>query len=119
MFDFTAEERVDALRVVTTAIRNCQKMQIKFKSGTPQHSLLRSRIRALQIAAALLADDGTAARYTAAELEQALPPLESIRCKTTVAQSKYAPDSTQFKRFRPTIRAMEISIALVEESLTK
>ena len=39
-------EEQNALRVVTSAIRNCEKVQPKFEKGTPQHTLLQNRLRA-------------------------------------------------------------------------
>lgn len=117
--NYTPEEIQEALRVISAAVLNCQKQQVRFKSGTPQHSLLRNRVKALKIAAALLRADGTAARYTAADLEQAVEPLSSIIRKTAAAQAKYSPDTPQYKRFQPTITAMEIGRAAVEHAQEK
>lgn len=52
--DFTSEDLEEALRAITSTISKCEKVQPKLKQGTPQHTLLTRRIRALQIASALI-----------------------------------------------------------------
>ena len=76
----------------------------KFPEGTSQHSLLRNRIQALQTARNLISGKGTPTRE---ELEFALPRVESIIHKMGKARDKYEPGSRNYKRFDPTVRAME------------
>ena len=73
----TEQERADALKVVTSVITRCERVQPKFVPGTPQHTLLKNRIQALQIAKGLLAETG-AGGYSAQELSAVLEPLASI-----------------------------------------
>ncbi len=51
---FTREELEEALRAIESTIRKCEKVQPKLKEGTPQHTLLVRRIKALNIACALI-----------------------------------------------------------------
>ena len=54
MDSFTQEELEEALRSIASTIGKCEKVQPKLKPGTPQHTLLVRRIKALQIASALI-----------------------------------------------------------------
>ena len=91
-----------------------EKFLPKFAEGTSQHSLLRNRIRALQTARELVSGDGKPDRE---ELEFALPRVASIIQKTTKARDKYEPDSRNYRRFDPTVRAMEQVRSLLEQEL--
>jgi len=51
---FTKEELEEALRAIVSTISKCEKVQPKLKQGTAQHTLLVRRIKALQIASALI-----------------------------------------------------------------
>jgi hypothetical protein len=54
MENFTQNELEEALRAITSTISKCEKVQPKLKQGTSQHTLLARRIKAFQIAAALI-----------------------------------------------------------------
>jgi hypothetical protein len=51
---FTKEELEEAIRAIASTISKCEKVQPKLKEGTSQHTLLIRRIKALQIASALI-----------------------------------------------------------------
>lgn len=51
---YTSEELHAALQAIDSTIRKCEKAQPKLKAGTSQHTLLVRRIKALQIASALI-----------------------------------------------------------------
>lgn len=106
-----------SLKIVNSAIQNCEKIQPKFPEGTSQCSLLRNRINALKIARSLLLGEGR--EYSPEALKQALPPILSIHSKTSNARKKYEPGSTQYRRFTPTIEAMEVCRALLEQALAR
>jgi len=53
--EFTRAELTEALRAITSTISKCEKVQPKLRPGSSSHTLLVRRIRALQIAAALIA----------------------------------------------------------------
>jgi len=52
--NFTSEELKEALRALESTISKCEKALPKLKEGTPQHTLLTRRIRALQISTVLI-----------------------------------------------------------------
>ncbi|WP_306569164.1 hypothetical protein [Faecalispora jeddahensis] len=114
----TEQERADALKVVTSAITRCERVQPKFVPGTSQHTLLKNRIQAMKIAEALLSEDD-AALYSTLELSAALEPLASVIRKCEKARSKYELGSGQYGRYGGTIRAMELSRTLIENELLR
>lgn len=113
----TKEELYDALKIITSTISNCEKMQNKFLEGTSQHSLLRNRIKALYISKSLISNEDYKDRFTQSDLESALAPITSIINKTSKAQSKYEEGSTQYKRFEPLIKAMKLSKKFIENEI--
>lgn len=117
MGTFSKEELADALRVVSSSISRCEKMQPKFAEGTSQCSLLKNRIKALYISKALITDDDSITAYTREDLAESLPPVSSIISKTEKAQSKYEKGTAPYKRFEPIIKAMHISKSLIEDNL--
>jgi len=114
----TEQERVDALKVVTSVIVRCERAQPKFVPGTSQHTLLKNRIQAMKIAQALLVGSG-ADRYSTQDLSAAPEPLTSIIRKCEKAQSKHEPGSGQYGRFNGTIRAVKLSRTLIENELLR
>ena len=94
----------DVLDTVNHTIELEEKFLPKFPEGTSQHSLLRNRIQALKTARNLISGEGQTTRE---ELEFALPRIESIIHKMSKARDKYEPGSKDYKRFDPTVQAME------------
>lgn len=119
MGNYSQEELDAAIQLISSTIINCEKMQTKFLEGTSQHSLLKNRIRALQIAKALIEKDSSIDLYTQLDVEKSLQPILSIIHKTKKAQMKYKEDTVQFKRMSPMISAMCISKAFIEEAIKK
>ncbi|WP_195431013.1 hypothetical protein [Clostridium sp. D46t1_190503_E9] len=116
---YLQKELEDALKLISSTISNCKKMQLKFAEGTSQHSLLTNRIKALCISKALIEDDCNKDQYTLFDLEKALPPVISIINKTEKAQSKYDKGTTQYRRFVPIIKSMYISKDFIENEISK
>lgn len=57
MDDYTKEELNEALRAIASTISKCEKVLPKLKQGTPQHTLLQRRIKALHIASSLISKE--------------------------------------------------------------
>ncbi|MBA4688010.1 MAG: hypothetical protein H2184_12710 [Candidatus Galacturonibacter soehngenii] len=119
MENYSQEELDAAIQLISSIIINCEKMQTKFLEGTSQHSLLKNRIRALQIAKALIAKDSSIDLYTQLDIEKSLQPILSIIHKTKKAQMKYKDDTVQYKKMSPMISAMCISKAFIEAAIKK
>ena len=94
----------DILNFLDHTIQLEEKFLPKFPEGTSQHSLLRNRIQALQTARNLIFGESQPSRE---KLEFALPRIESIIHKMSKARDKYEPGSRNYKRFDPTVQAME------------
>jgi len=54
MEQYTREELTEALRAIDSVIHKCEKAQEKFPGGTPHHTLLRNRLKAMYISKALI-----------------------------------------------------------------
>ena len=94
----------DILDTVNHTIELEEKFLPKFPEGTSQHNLLRNRIQALQTARDLISREGQPTRE---DLEFALPRIESIIHKMSKARDKYEPESRNYRRFDPTVQALE------------
>lgn len=118
MLLYDKEDIKNAIDYVQSTIKNCEKIQPKFKEGSSQSSLLRNRIKALMISKALLCGEEEMV-FSDTELKQALPPITSIISKCRKAQEKYEVGTKQYQRFQSMIDPMLISKAYLEEALNK
>lgn len=109
MTNYSENEIKDALKIINSSIEKCIKIQPKFKEGSSQYSLLRNRIKALQIVKYILEKDEKINDYSLDELRNAEAPIVSIYNKTSKARSKYEIENKQYKRFTPLIEAMVIA----------
>ena len=116
---YTNENLFEALKVVASTIRNCEKIQPKFTEGTSQHTLLKNRIKALYISKFLIAENQDAAIYSKEDLIDALKPIVSIINKCEVGQRKHKVESVQYKRFQKIIDAMNTCKILISDEIGK
>jgi DNA-binding XRE family transcriptional regulator len=119
MGTYTREELAEALKVVSSTISNCEKMQPKFAEGTSQHTLLKNRIKALYISKALITNENISDKYTKEELIKALPPVASVISKCEKGQLKFEEGTSHHTRFKSIIKAMYISKSLITDEISK
>ncbi|MBN3346629.1 hypothetical protein CF050_06990 [Clostridium botulinum] len=119
MDKYTKEELIEALRVVSSTISKCEKIQPKFAEGTSQHTLLKNRIKAMYISKSLITDENVIDKYTKEELVEALRPISSVISKCEKAQLKFAEGTSHHKRFKNIIKAMYISKSLIKNEISK
>jgi len=119
MAEYTNEELASALKVVSSTITKCEKIQSKFAAGTSQHTLLKNRIKAMYISKALLIGESAVSQYTKEELLAAISPVSSIIRKCEKAQEKFEEGSSLHKRFQDIIEAMYLSKALITTKIGK
>ncbi|APQ99452.1 hypothetical protein RSJ2_840 [Clostridium botulinum] len=119
MDKYTEEELIEALRVVSSTISNCEKIQPKFAEGTSQHTLLKNRIKAMYISKSLITDENVMDKYTKEELIEALRPVSSVISKCEKAQLKFEEGTSHYKRFKNIIKAMYISKLLIIDEISK
>lgn len=115
----TKEDLEEALRVVSSIISKCEKIQPKFAEGTSQHTLLKNRIKAMYISRSLINGENIMDKYTKEELIEALRPVSSIIGKCEKAQLKFAEGTSNFIRFKNIIKAMYISKSLITDEISK
>ena len=119
MDNYTMEELVEALPVVSSTISNCEKIHPKFAEGTSQHTLLKNRIKALYISKSLMVVENIMDKYTKEDLIEALRPVSSIISKCEKAQLKFDEDTSHHTRFKNIIKAMYISKSLITDEISK
>jgi len=119
MIKYKSEDLEQALRVVLSTISKCEKIQPKFTEGTPQHTLLKNRIKAMYISKSLIEGENVRDKYTNEELTEALPPVRSIISKCEKAQSKYEEGTPHYTRYNSIIKAMYISESLITDEINR
>ncbi|UOO38354.1 hypothetical protein IZU99_03620 [Oscillospiraceae bacterium CM] len=119
MGNYSTEEIENALLMVSSLIRRCEKQQPKFAVGTSQYTLLQNRIKALYISKSFLQGEKITGTYTKEDLAKALPPIISIISKCEKAQLNCTEGTAQYKRFTKIIEAMTISKSLIEEEISE
>lgn len=119
MDNYTKEELGEALRVVSSTISKCEKMQLKFAEGTSHHTLLKNRIKAMYISKALITNEDVRDNYTKEELIEALRPVSSVISKCEKAQLKFAEGTSHHTRLKNIIEAMYISKSLITDEMSR
>lgn len=111
-----------ALKVIKSTIRTCEKIKPKFLEGSPQNTLLRNRLKSLDLSSDLItcvAEQKETGSYSEDELTQALPPIISIISKCAAAQQKHEIGSRYHLQCQKIIDAMTISKQLIQEEIEK
>ena len=98
---FTKEELEEALRAITSTINKSEKVQLKLKAGTFQHTMTVRGIKAYNIAIELIkrewetAEDSFEGRYTKEEFEEALQALTSAISRVEKVLPKFNAGTSQ------------------------
>ncbi len=119
MSQYRREDLIEALQVVDSTIKSCEKMQPKFAEGTSQHTLLKNRIKALYISKLLIANQNVMDKYTKEELIEAIRPVSSIISKCEKAQIKFAEGTAHHTRLKKIISSMYIAKSLITDEINK
>lgn len=117
MKNYTNEELENALQIICSTIRKCERLQPKIKEGTSQHALLKNRIKALNISKFLILNDDIKNIYTKEELITAIPPISSIIGKCETAQQSHIEGTTYYNQFQSIINAMKIVKSLMIDKI--
>lgn len=115
MNKYTNQQIDDTLNIIESTIRNCEKIQPKFKEGTPQLSLSRNRIKALYISKALITSQENG--YTQEELLKSVPQVTSIISKSKKAMINAKEGTGTYTRLKKIIDAMTISLSYIEDAI--
>jgi len=119
MNKYTRKELAEALQIVYSIISRCEKTQPSFAEGTPHHTLLKNRIKAMYISKSLITTENNRDKYTNEELIEALRPVASIINKCEKAQLKFIQGTSHHTRLKNMIKAMYISNSLITDEICK
>lgn len=111
------KDRTATLAVIEATVTECLKVLPKFTAGSSQHSLLSNRIKALEIAQALLNDAATSRDYSKEALQAALAPIQSLLRKSEKAMTHFKPGHPAYTRLNKLIQAMTLSELTIEEAI--
>ncbi|CEH36176.1 hypothetical protein [Romboutsia lituseburensis] len=117
MNKYTNQQIDDTLNIIESTIRNCEKIQPKFKEGTPQLSLSRNRIKALYISKSLITSQEK--DYTQEELLKSVPQVTSIISKSQKAMINAKEGTGTYTRLKKIIDAMTISLSYIEDAINQ
>ena len=116
---YTKGEGKVALKMIDSIIFESEKVQPKFKEGTPQFSLLKNRIKSLEIVKALIVEENIIDKYTKEELVEALPPIISIISKCQKAILKFKEGQSHHTRLQTIIETMTTGIEYINIEIEK
>jgi hypothetical protein len=119
MINYSSQEKEEAMKVIASTIKNCEKMQRKFLEGTSQNTLLKNRLKALYISKLLISGEEGIETYAKEELIDGIKPIASIISKCKTGQIKHESDTLIYKRFQKIIEAMNIAELLINNELGK
>lgn len=112
---YTSEEINEIIKLLDETIVNIENVQVKLKEGTPQFSLSRNRIKALNISKSLLMKEDI--KYSKDELEEAIKQISSIKSKSMTGISHAKEGSSTYTRFNKLIKAMNIVLDYLKEEI--
>lgn len=111
------KELTGILAVLESTIADSVKVMPKFEVGSPQHTLLTNRIKALEIAKNLMLDDPNGPFYSKEELQAAKAPIQSLLNKSEKAMTKFKTGHPAYIRLNKIIQAMTFSEMAIEEAI--
>ena len=117
MSEYSNKQIDDTLIIIESTIKNCEKIQPKFKEGTPQLSLSRNRIKALNISKNLITNQEN--NYTQEELSKAVDQVTSIINKSQKAMINAKEGTGTYTRLKKIIDAMTISLSHIQDAINE
>jgi hypothetical protein len=121
MENFAKEDLEKALQAITSMISRSEKVQMKLKEGTPQSSLTRNRLKALNLSFSLIKKelqvDSMEDEFSLEELKKALPPITSTinKCEKVLEKSKEG--TSQYTLTSNMLKALYLSSALIMKEI--
>ena len=112
-----ARDLAATLAVIEANIVSCVNVRPKFAEGSPQDTLLKNRIKALEISASLLENKANKSRFSKDELQAAQAPIQSIMHKSEKAILKFKPGHPAHTRLDKLIAAMKLSESALNDAI--
>jgi prefoldin subunit 5 len=111
----------EAIRSIASTLSKSEKVQLKLKEGTSQHSTIVKDIRAYTIAIEVLKkeleNDTFDRAYTDEELEEVLQSISSVNNKVEKILPKFNPGTSQHTLTIRRIKAFDIATKLIGKEL--
>jgi hypothetical protein len=118
--DYADDAIEGALAPLASLLAKSEKAQGRVRSGSWQHSMLESNIRALRIASALMAPHaGRIDSFGTAELEGALLAVVSMIGKSQDAQGRFATGTPQHSLLRNRMHALRVAESFIRQALDR
>lgn len=121
MDDFMEKDMEEALQAIASMIDRSEKVQKKFSQGTSQHTLLKNRIKALNIALALItkkiAESDVGNNFSEDDLQKALAPIASLISKSEKGRQKLTQGTWQHTMLGDNLKALHMVSPLLTEAL--
>ncbi len=125
MDKFTKEGFEEALRAITSAINKSEKVHLKLKEGTFQHTMTMQGIKAYSIAIELIkkesetniAQGSSEGKYTKEELEDALYALTSVIGRVEKVLPKFNAGTSQHTLAIRRIKAFRVAAEFIKREL--
>lgn len=114
MNTYTIQQINDTLKLIESTIINCERVQPKLKPGSPQLSLSKNRIKALNISKSLILNEDV--KYTEDELEKAIVQVTSIKNKSLTGIAHASQGTGTYTRFKKIIDAMNIVLDYLQDA---
>ena len=125
MDKYTKEELEEALRAITSTLNKSEKVQLKLKADTFQHTMTVRGIKAYDIAIALIkketettiAKGSLEGKYNKEELDEALLALSSAAGRVEKILPKFKTGTSQHTLAIRRIKAFHIASELIKREL--
>ncbi len=125
MTNFTAEELEKALPAISSTLSKSEKVQLKLKAGTFQHTMTVQGIHAYNIAIELIkreleantTENSFEGKYTKEELKKALETITSAMSRVEKIQPKFKRGTSQHTLAARRIKAFYIATELINREL--
>jgi len=120
MVGYTMDELRDALGPIASLLSKSEKAQQRVAPGTWQHTMLANNVHALRIASSLMKNAAYGADpIMEGDLLPALRACASMIERSTKAQPKFSPGTSQNTLLRNRIKALTIAETLIKAALDR
>lgn len=120
---FTKKDMEEALGAIVSMINKTEKAKEKFAQGTPQHTLQKNRLQALNIVSSLiskeLAESDDLDYYSKEDLKEAFAPITSLISKSEKSQKKVAQGTWQHTMLSNNLKALYIALPLLTKAFSE
>lgn len=114
-------DMVQAAEAIADMIKRSKDAQAKFREGTAQYTLQVNRIKALEVAQALIHErlgESDPLPFVQDQLEDAIVPLRSLLSKSEKVLTKLKEGTWQYNMLEKNIAALHTALPLVQDAIS-